>query len=216
LRLIFPGTVHPNQDVASAMPIREAVAYQYAVERRLVDSLVFFGEWVPYEAWQSVLMESDIALSLHHDSIETQLAFRSRMLEYFWAGLPLVATTGDATSELVDQYQLGVVVDYEDVDGVARAIQTILADGSAYRAGFERARQDLTWEKAAAPLIRFCQSPRRAPDRRAGVIPPMTHHERKIRELEKTVLDFERGYFIRTMKRIHDMRVRWRNWRNRP
>jgi hypothetical protein len=171
---------------------------------------------VPYEEWQNVLLECDIALSLHHDTLETQLAFRSRILEYFWAGLPLIATTGDATSELVERYRLGEVVGYQDVDGVARAIEAILADDSIYQAGIERARQDLTWEKAAGPLIRFCQSPRRAADRTAGSVVGITHHERKIRELENLVAAFRSGRFIRTMNRLDDLRIRWQNWRNRP
>jgi len=216
LRLVFPGTVHPNQDVASDMPIRAQEAYRYAGEHGLIDSLVFFGEWVPYEHWQSVLLESDIALSLHHDTIETQLAFRSRMLEYFWAGLPLIATTGDATSELVAGYNLGRVVDYGDVEGVAQAIRDILADDSAYQAGFAQAQQDLTWEKAARPLVRFCQNPRRAPDRRAEAIAPMTPQERKIRELENLVAAYRSGRFMRMMKQVDDLRTRWQNWRNRP
>ena len=79
------------------MPLRETKAYVYAKEHGLIDSAVFFGQWVPYEDWPNILLESDIALSLHHDTVETQLAFRSRMLEYFWAGVPLIATTGDAS-----------------------------------------------------------------------------------------------------------------------
>jgi glycosyltransferase involved in cell wall biosynthesis len=216
LKLVFPGTMHPNQNVASSMPLRKTETFRYVQERDLLDDVVFFGEWVAYDDWQNVLLECDIALSLHHDTLETQLAFRSRMLEYFWAGLPLIATTGDATSELVSRYGLGVVVDYEDVDGVVQAIRTILADDSAFRAGCERARRELTWEKAAGPLVRFCQQPRRAADRSAGGVPGMTHHERKIRELEKLIVAFRSGRFIRTMKRVKDMRVRWGNWRNRP
>ncbi len=216
LKLIFPGTIHPNQNVASSMPLRKTETYRYVHEKGLVDDLVFFGQWVPYEDWQNVLLECDIALSLHHDTLETQLAFRSRMLEYFWAGLPLVATAGDATSELVNRYGLGVIVDYEDVDGVAQAIGQILADDSAYRAGFERARQDLTWEKAAEPLVRFCRNPRRAADRGAGNVLDISHHERKIRELENLVEAYRSGRFIRTMKRIDELRIRWQNWRNRP
>jgi hypothetical protein len=207
--------MHPNQGVAYTMQLRNTETFQYVQEKGLRDKCVFFGEWVAYDDWQNVLLECDIALSLHHDTLETQLAFRSRMLEYFWAGLPLIATTGDATSELVAKYQLGAVVDYEDVDGVAQAIGHILADDSAYQAGFERARHDLTWEKAAEPLIRFCQNPRHAADRGASNLLGITHHERKIRELENLVEAFRSGRFIRAMKRVGDMRVRWRNWRNR-
>ena len=216
LKLIFPGTIHPNQNVATGLPVRKTETYQYVKEQGLVDEVVFFGDWVPYEDWQSVLLECDIALSLHHDTLETQLAFRSRMLEYFWAGLPLIATTGDATSELVTRYNVGTVVDYQDVDGVVEAIKQILTDNSATQAGFAQARQDLTWEKAAEPLIRFCQNPRRAADRGPGNRLGITHHERRIRELETLVAAFRSGRFIRAMKRADEVRKRWSTRLNRP
>ena len=216
LKLIFPGIIHPNQNVATGMPARKTETYQYVHEHGLIDEIVFFGEWVAYEDWQSVLLECDIALSLHHDTLETQLAFRSRMLEYFWAGVPLIATTGDATSELVMRYHIGTVVGYQDVDGVVQAIKRILTDSSSYQPGFARARQDLTWEKAAEPLIRFCQNPQRAADRGVGHRLGITHHERKIRELETLVAAFRSGRFIRTMKRADEARKRWLTRLNRP
>ena len=216
LRLVFPGTIHPNQQVAESMPLHGTDTYQYAKEHDLIGSSVFFGKWVPYEEWQNVLMESDIALSLHYDTLETQLAFRSRMLEYFWAGLPVIATTGDATSDMVNHYKVGKVVDYQDVDGVVRAIRDILEDRSPYEAGFARARGELTWENAAEPLIRFCRNPRRAADREAGVQFGINHHERKIRELESQVLAYQSGRFMRLMRRARDMRLRWKGWLARP
>jgi glycosyltransferase involved in cell wall biosynthesis len=216
LKLIFPGTIHPNQQVADSMPLHETKSYQYASEHGLIDSSVFFGKWVPYEDWQSVLLESDIALSLHYDSLETQLAFRSRMLEYFWAGLPVIATIGDATSEMVKHLNLGQVVDYQDVDGVIQAIADILEDKSVYQAGFARAQRELTWEKAAEPLIRFCQDPYQAADRGAGVLLEMDRHERKIRELESLVIAYQSGKVMRLMNRVRDMRLRWKSWLARP
>lgn len=216
LRLIFPGTVHPNQDVANIMLLRGTETYQYAKENGLLDSVVFFGKWVPYDDWQNVLLESDIALSLHYDTLETQLAYRSRMLEYFWAGLPVIATKGAATSDLVSHYHVGRVVDYQDVDGVVEAITNILSDTPAFQAGFARAQQELTWERAAEPLIRFCQNPRRAADRDAGDPFGITHHDRKIRELEALVLAYRNGRFMRFMRRVGDMRSRWQRWLARP
>ncbi len=215
LKLIFPGTIHPNQYVTNIMPVRETETYKYAEKNGLLNSVVYFGEWVPYEDWQNVLLESDIALSLHHETYETQLAFRSRMLEYFWAGLPVINTTGDATSELVLRYNLGKVVDYEDVAGVIQAIEDLLKDKSDYQAGFAQVQQDLTWEIAAEPLIRFCQNPHRAADRQGGDSLGASHHDRKIRELETQVVAFQSGKFMRFMRRVQDIRIRWANWRAR-
>lgn len=215
IKLIFPGTIHPNPDVQE-MPVHNSRVYTLVQERGLLNKAIFFGEWVPYDDWPNVLLESDIALSLHHETIETQLAFRSRMLEYIWAGLPIVATKGDATSAFVTHYNLGHVVNYEDVEGVKQAILKILdTSPNYYQQGSIAARQDLTWEKAAQPLIQFCQNPRRAADRtttnRAAGVPyysaSIAHMEMTVSSLERLVAGYESGKFIRLMKALHRFRT---------
>ena len=215
LKLIFPGTIHPNPDVQE-MPVHNTNIYAYAEEQGLLNKAIFFGEWVAYEDWPNVLLESDIALSLHHDTIETQLAFRSRMLEYIWAGVPMIATTGDATSEMVTHYNLGQVVDYHDVDGVVAAIRHMLNGAKAeYQTSLANAQRELTWENMAQPLIQFCMNPRRAADHTVG--PPGVPYynvrldlkQREIDRLEALVQGYENGRFMRLMRTIQQWRQRF-------
>lgn len=168
LRLVFPGTRHPNPGMTD-MPMR-ARTVALAEELGLTGRYAFFGDWVPYEDWPGVLLEADVGLSLHPDTVEARLAYRSRVLDYVWAGLPMVVTRGDAAADLVSGYDLGLVVDYDDDVGVAEAIARLLDEGRGEaskirRRCFGTARQDLTWERAAEPLVAFCREPRRAPDR---------------------------------------------------
>jgi glycosyltransferase involved in cell wall biosynthesis len=168
VRLIFPGT---NKPVAGpAQPLTHLESVRQESERLgLLDRAVFFGDWIDYQDWPNVLLESNLAISLHFaDHLETHLAFRARIMDCIWAGLPLVATRGDATSEIIGRYELGVLVDSQDVDGVAQALVQILEKPrSAYQPAFEAARRLLTWENAARPLQTFCRAPRRAKDREA-------------------------------------------------
>ena len=167
IRLIFPGTRHPNPMLGN-IPSHNQAAIQLAQEFNLLDKAVFFGEWIPYTDWANVLLESDLALSLHYDTLETRLAFRSRMLEYIWGSLPMVATKGDATSDLVSKYGLGMVVDYEDVNQVAEAILKLLdTPRSMFKEQFDTAQKALSWEQTAQPLIGFCRNPYQAMDRAA-------------------------------------------------
>ena len=164
-KLLFPGTRHPNPSVPAMRKVEES---KQLVSKLSLQGAVIFGDWVPREAWNTYLARADVGLSLHPDTYETHLAYRSRLLDYIWAGLPMVVTRGDETSKLVSRFQLGRVVDYEDVAGVAAAVSDVLAQSkSAFSAGFSEARQALTWEKAAQPLIAFCQAPHRAPDKAA-------------------------------------------------
>jgi glycosyltransferase involved in cell wall biosynthesis len=216
VKLIFPGTVHPNIRMQN-VTVRTDEVYTWVEENNLLDRAVFFGDWLPYGVWPDVLLESDLALSLHHDTIETQLAYRSRVLEYIWAGLPVIATKGDATSELISEYNVGRVVDYSDVAAVSQAIMEILdGSNSNNEASFASARRTLTWENAARPLVEFCLNPRRAADRPPHLSTPrgvtyyqraMDKHEAENARLKQLVAAYERGKFIRLMRAAH----RWRN-----
>ncbi len=112
------------------------------------------------------MQECDVALTLHHAALETRLAFRSRVLEYIWAGLPTVATTGDTTSDLIGAYGLGELVEEGDVAAIVAAQRRLLAEPRAERpSAFARARSELTWSRAAAPLLQYCRAPYRAADK---------------------------------------------------
>ncbi len=112
-------------------------------------------------------MESNLAITLHYqNTLETRWAFHTRVLDYIWAGLPMVATCDDATSEVVQEYDLGTLVSSQDVDDVADAIlHTLNAPRENYHQRFDEARKALTWEQVTLPLIEFCDHPKRAPDK---------------------------------------------------
>ncbi len=204
VRLIFPGTRHPNPGMAG-IPTHNEAALRLAEELDLLGKVVFFGDWIPYADWPAVLLESDVALTLHYDTLEARLAFRSRVLDYIWAGLPIVATRGDATSDLIEKYQLGIVVNYEDEIGVAEAILKLLeTPKGTYEQCFAQARKELTWKRAAQPLIEFCRHPRRAPDKEVlGERLGNPYYVERIAHLESVVAGYERGRFIRLMRWLH-------------
>jgi len=216
VRLIFPGTRHPNPGLGK-LPSRLNDARAAAEETGLLDKAIFFGDWVPYADWANLLLECDVALSLHFDTLETRLAFRSRVLEYIWAGLPIVATEGDATAELVTRYGLGRVVHYNDIDGVPQAILDLLDARQEERPGFHAATEALNWPRVAAPLIAYCRSPWHAADKAAygteggsGVYNPSlwAQLEQERAHWEALVQGYESGRFMRLMRWLERQRRR--------
>ena len=165
VRLVFPGTKHPNPILAE-IPTFNQEAKALADELGLLDKVVFFGDWIAYHDWTNVLLEADVGLSLHFDNLETHLANRSRTLEFIWTGLPVITTGLETTSELISQEQLGIVVPVGDVASVAQAIHTILAKGERIpKSSLGRVRAKYSWEEVLSPLIRFCHNPNRSLDR---------------------------------------------------
>ena len=166
LRLLFMGTKHPSLDDLSTTVLRQAI--ELAERRGLLGKHVFFREgWVPYQERGRYLADADIGVSTHVLHVETAFSFRTRMLDYLWAGLPIVCTEGDEFAGIVEREGLGRVVAPGDRAGWAGALRELLADPAelaACRAASVRTAERFRWPRALAPLVAYCADPWRAPD----------------------------------------------------
>lgn len=166
VRLFFLGLRHPNPDIPE---MRMAVETQrLAAELGLVGTHVFFNEdWVAFDDRQNFLLDADIAVSTHLDHIETEFSFRTRILDYLWAGLPILATDGDSFAEVILREGLGVVVPARDVGAVEEGLERLLTDdafAAECRANVARITPEMTWAACLEPLAAFCLDPKRAAD----------------------------------------------------
>jgi GT2 family glycosyltransferase/glycosyltransferase involved in cell wall biosynthesis len=166
VRLFFMGTRHPNPLVAPMRLVGEARALARALG--VLDTHVFFHDWVPYRDRARFLRDADIGVSTHQPHLETHLSFRTRMLDYVWAGLPIVCTEGDHFAGLVRARGLGLTVPPEDPAALAAAIERLLDDDGLReqcRAALAVLAEELRWSRVVEPLRRFCAAPSFAADR---------------------------------------------------
>jgi len=166
VRLFFLGLRHPNPQVGEMKMANDAVAL--AEELGLVGTNVFFNEdWVEYDDRQNYLLEADIGVSTHLDHVETEFSFRTRLLDYLWASLPIVATAGDSLAALIESSGIGLTVPAGDVDALEAALFRLLDDDElnrTCRTAIERVVPSYRWSTVLEPLLEFCRAPSRAPD----------------------------------------------------
>ena len=159
-RLVFLGRTPEAADQRGAGDRARAVARELG----LGDRVEFTETVVPYEERGAWLRDAACAVSTHADHLETRFAFRTRILDFVWAGLPVVCTHGDALSELVERDNLGETVPPGDPDALAAALERVLSAGrDGFADGFGRAREELAWPRVAAPLVRYVTAPTRPP-----------------------------------------------------
>ena len=166
VRLFFLGMKHPNPDVPDMRIAWET--QELARKLGLTDRQVFFNEgWVPYDQRADYLLDADVGVSTHFQHVETAYSFRTRILDYLWAALPIVATDGDTVGTLIRAHGLGRVVPAQDVDALVLALEEMLYDDAAaveVRANVRAFAAGYVWSQALRPLVAFCRLPRRAPD----------------------------------------------------
>lgn len=187
LRLYFLGVKHPNPDVPAMRMAAETM--RLSDELGLTGTHVFFNtEWVDYEDRVNYLLDADLGVSTHFEHVETAFSFRTRILDYLWAGLPIVSTEGDTFAGLIREHELGAVVPPEDAAALAEAIERVLYSPDR-AATSERVRvfgETMRWERTLASLLAFCAAPRRAADRARRSSPVGKESKRTVGRLRHT------------------------------
>ncbi|MCL2516598.1 MAG: glycosyltransferase family 4 protein [Microbacteriaceae bacterium] len=211
VKLFFQGTKHPHPGVPEMEIVSTSRAL--AAELGVIDANVFFNaSWVDYADRQNYLLEADAGVSTHYEHIETTFSFRTRILDYLWAGLPMVVTAGDHFAELVEREQLGAVVAAEDVDGLAAALEKVLYDAefaATARANVARVAERFRWQTVLRPLVDFVADARHAPDlaaggglaagRPGGASPVVSVHKRGLRHDLARVVHYVRNGGVRVV-----------------
>ncbi len=154
IKVYFPGLKPPSPD-SRKMAVVDAFLKE-AENLGLLENTVFANtDWTPYGQRADYLLEADAGISLHKDSMETRFAFRTRMLDYLWAGLPIIASRGDSWADLIEKNRMGLTVPCGNVQSIVQAILR-LAEDTALRARCReestRVAQEYLWDNLIARL----------------------------------------------------------------
>jgi glycosyltransferase involved in cell wall biosynthesis len=163
IKLLFLGTADPNPNNRPMAMVEEA--RKLANDLGALERNVFFQPgWVRYDERQNWLLEADVGVSAHLETIEARFAFRTRVLDYIWAGLPMVLTSGDDWSDWISREAVGEVVPPGDVQAWKRAILALAADSDGLatkKARLQQHARRFTWDRVASALACYCEKPYR-------------------------------------------------------
>jgi glycosyltransferase involved in cell wall biosynthesis len=137
------GLVRPYKQLDHA---REAVARIPGAELRVAGSPAAF---LPEAEIDQALAESTVAVFPYRPELDQSGA----LLRALGAGMPAVVYDVGGLAEPVQRFGAGRVVRPDDIDGLAKALRELLDDPDALaeaRRGAQRAREELTWDAAAA------------------------------------------------------------------
>ncbi|MDA0164723.1 glycosyltransferase [Solirubrobacter ginsenosidimutans] len=172
VQLVFMGS---SDQVAA----RRATERAHAVAKELRAPVHFHAGWIPYAERAAWLTQADCAISTQREHLETRFAFRTRILDCFWAGLPVVCTAGDDLADRVERQGLGEAIAPGDADAAAAAIERVLDRGrAAYAEPLRQAAAAFAWPVAAQPLVQWVTStePLTRPGDTPGRLKPSAAH----------------------------------------
>ncbi len=165
-RLLF--SENPNPASTPQSKLRSAV--ERAEREGWLGRSVLVLPWVAHEARGGLYAACRVAAVAQRPSLETSLSFRTRLLDFLWAGLPVVTTPGGAGGRIVAEAGAGRVVPPE-ARALADALVSFLTDDAARDEASRRARgaaPGFCWTRTLRPLLDFVAAPRRRPSRPSG------------------------------------------------
>jgi glycosyltransferase involved in cell wall biosynthesis len=154
-KLIFFGIKHPNPNIPTMQEASSAISL--SKELGLYNKTVFFQEgWVPYNERLNYLLEADMAVNTAKESIESEFAHRTRVLDHILTGLPTVSTAGDYISdEIITQQGVGLSVRPNDEVALADAIKQVLGStvNHTMKQNIKKIRKEYDWNTTLYPLV---------------------------------------------------------------
>ena len=229
-RLVIVTQPPDNPDPTSTRAYTEARLASEATG--LHGKRILWLDPVPFAQRGALLLDADIGVSFHRPSIETTFAFRTRLLDFIWAGLPIVAADGDVLGDEVQTRGLGRTVTAGDVGQLHDALLAVLAEPDARSArvrAFARARQQFEWAQVMLPLSVYCTAPWRAAGRDLPLYQAQdpwsieverdlfkrefTHAQGEIESLHELVQRYESGRVMTLMRKLHGLRGKQRSIR---
>ncbi|MGE5346197.1 MAG: glycosyltransferase, partial [Acidithiobacillales bacterium] len=123
-RLLFSENPNP----ASTPQSRLLEAREKARSEGWLGRSVLVLPWVAHEARGGLYKACRVAAVAHRRSLEASLSFRTRLLDFLWAGLPVVTTEGGEGARLIAASGAGRVVPAQP-GALAEAVLAFLTGG---------------------------------------------------------------------------------------
>ena len=153
-------TTHPNPELTPQGMTAEAIAY---VKRKGYEAFVHFEPWFAYDRRAEFFDRFRISLITFRQSIETDLAMRTRVYDYLWGGLPIITSLAPGLDAELVRYEAGEVVDSDAPEFYASAIVKTLSGSDRYARMLDGTRRFVSqhqWVRTLEPLREFCRNPR--------------------------------------------------------
>jgi glycosyltransferase involved in cell wall biosynthesis len=117
-----------------------------------------FLPWTTYADRGKLYEQADYALCTFGYHLETYFSMRTRLLDYMWAGLPIITTGGDSLSAKLGRAGAAIVVKHH-APALAEAMIALATNGAASNklvaSANALASGPLAWRTTVRPLLRI-------------------------------------------------------------
>lgn len=136
---------------------RQEQVIREMIEAKNLEKRVFMVPMVPLEKLPFYTASADIGIQILRNTCLNHYSTESnKLFEYLMAGLPVVASDFPEMRRIVKEYEVGLVVNPDDVDEIATALKRLISDRTLYerfRRNALASAETLSWEKQEGRLL---------------------------------------------------------------
>ncbi len=159
-RLILLGANHPNNSQQSGLTSERIL--KHANDLGITEN-IFIAKWLPYKERFEVLKRATLGVNIHPQGIETELAYRNRLLDFAACEVPLVTSIGDVVSERMIDAGIAIPLIGYDTTNIFRVLQRALDAkwGNSYHIACAGFRSEWDWKKFVVGIDRAIEAAHR-------------------------------------------------------
>ena len=121
-----------------------------------------FSPWLPYASRADLYAAADLLVSISPEGLETELSYRTRLLDAAWGGLPSVTVGGGSLARELTAVGASIACGRSAAE-LAAQVAALLADAARRDRAGKAAREFAsarTWKSVAEPLLSWCREAR--------------------------------------------------------
>ncbi len=121
----------------------------------LIDKVVFVGR-LPYQEMMQYTLNADVGVTLDKDTnINYRFSLPNKIFDYMKAGIPVLASDLKEVANIVNGYQVGLVIENHEPQTILSGLDTILSNKATIETfsknGLKGVKK-LNWEQEVAPV----------------------------------------------------------------
>ena len=141
------------------------------VDTNKLGDKVILQDWVNFSERADWYLDSDLVVLINKEGEENNLSWRTRLVDYTWASLPIVTNGGDPLSEILISNNAAVRLEALNAETIAKDIAQLVTDDKKLKevkANLQKVKQQFYWDTVTSGLATAIADHARAADLKKG------------------------------------------------
>ncbi|TAL15314.1 glycosyltransferase family 1 protein [Patescibacteria group bacterium] len=138
------------------------------IDRGSYGNIIHMVDWVDFKDRADWYLDSDIVLVVNEEGPENKLAWRTRLVDFVWADLPILTNGGDPLGEMLLNANAAIRLNGLSTESIAHSIQQLGKDKTKamdLKKNVQLLRGSLFWDIVAQPVVDAIRSSVKSKDR---------------------------------------------------